>query len=108
MKKFAHHFSRYGDQNQLLHDFLIKDNIVGIKDVDTRELIGYIRENGAQNAVISSEDKSIDELKELLVQAPNMKGLELASKVSTKETYECGSGKYRVALIDYGVKEKYY
>ena len=35
-----------------------------------------------------------------------MKGLELASKVSTKETYECGSGKYRVALIDYGVKKK--
>jgi len=105
VKKFAHHFSRYGDQNQLLHDFLMKDNIVGIKDVDTRELIGYIRENGAQNAIISSESKSIEELKELLSQAPNMKGLELASEVSTKETYECGNGKYKVALIDYGVKK---
>ena len=34
-----------------------------------------------------------------------MKGLELASEVSTKETYECGDGKYKVALIDYGVKK---
>lgn len=105
VKKFAHHFSRYGDQNQLLQDFLIKDNIVGIKDIDTRELIGYIRENGAQNAIISSDDITIDELKELLLKAPDMKGLELASKVSTQKVYESGNGEYRIALIDFGVKK---
>ena len=105
VKKFAHHFSRYGDQNQLLHEFLIKDNIVGIKDIDTRDLIGYIRENGAQNAIISSEDKSLDELKTLLSKAPNMKGLELASVVSTKEVYDSGNGENKVALIDFGVKK---
>jgi carbamoyl-phosphate synthase small subunit len=105
VKKFAHHFSRYGDENQLLHDFLIKDNIVGIKDVDTRELIGYIRENGAQNAIISSEDKSLEELKTLLFKAPDMNGLELASLVSTKEIYDSGSGDNKIALIDFGVKK---
>ena len=62
VKKFAHHFSRYGDQNQLLNNFLLKDNIVGIKDIDTRELIRHIRENGAQNAIISSDNKSIESL----------------------------------------------
>jgi carbamoyl-phosphate synthase small subunit len=105
VKKFAHHFSRYGDDNELLNEFLLKDNVVGIKDVDTRALISHIRENGAQNAIISSEDKTLDELKVLLSKAPNMKGLELASKVSTKETYEVGNGKYKVALIDFGVKK---
>ncbi len=105
VKKFAHHFSRYGDQNELLQDFLIKDNIVGIKDIDTRELIIHIRENGAQNAIISSEDKTIDELEELLAKSPKMKGLELASKVSTKQVYDSGDGQHRIALIDFGVKK---
>ena len=105
VKKFAHHFSRYGDQNELLQDFLIKDNIVGIKDIDTRELIIHIRENGAQNAIISSEDKTIDELEELLAKSPKMKGLELASKVSTKQVYDSGDGEHRIALIDFGVKK---
>ena len=105
VKKFAHHFSRYGDQNELLQDFLIKDNIVGIKDIDTRELIIHIRENGAQNAIISSEDKTIDELEELLAKSPKMKGLELASKVSTKKVYDYGDGEHRIALIDFGVKK---
>ena len=41
VKKFAHHFSRYGVENQLLNDFLISDNVVGIKDIDTRALISY-------------------------------------------------------------------
>ena len=84
VKKFADHFSRYGDENQLLNDFLVSDNVVGIKDIDTRALISYIRENGAQNAVISSENKSNKELNELLKKAPSMKGLELASKVSVQ------------------------
>jgi carbamoyl-phosphate synthase small subunit len=105
VKKFAHHYSRYGDQNQLLQDFLLKDNIVGIKNIDTRDLIIHIRENGAQNAIISSENKTIDELKAMLVKAPNMKGLELASKVSTKQVYDSGSGEHKIALIDFGVKK---
>ena len=105
VKKFAHHYSRYGDDNELLNDFLMRDNVVGIKDVDTRALISHIRENGAQNAIISSEDKSIDELKVILSDSPEMKGLELASKVSTNEIYDSGTGKYKIALIDFGVKK---
>ena len=105
VKKFAHHYSRYGDDNELLNDFLMRDNVVGIKDIDTRALISHIRENGAQNAIISSEDKSIDELKAILSDSPEMKGLELASKVSTNKIYDSGTGKYKIALIDFGVKK---
>lgn len=105
VKKFAHHYSRYGNDNELLNDFLLRDNVVGIKDIDTRALISHIRENGAQNAIISSEDKSIDELKVILSKSPDMKGLELASKVSTNKIYDSGTGKYKIALIDFGVKK---
>ena len=104
VKKFASHYSRYGNKSTLLHDFLVKDNVVGIRDVDTRALISHIRENGAQNAIISSENLNVKELKSKLKDAPNMKGLELASKVSTKSTYTEGNGKFNIALIDYGVK----
>ena len=104
VKKFANHFSRYGSNNQLLNNFLVKDNVVGIQDIDTRALISHIRENGAQNAVISSDNKSMEELKTILSNSPNMKGLELASKVSAKSAYEVGTGKFKVALIDFGVK----
>ncbi len=104
VKKFAHHFSRYSE-TESLQDYLVKGNVVGIKDVDTRALISYIRENGAQNAIISSEETDIDKLKSILSDVPSMKGMELASKVSTNDSYEIGDGDHRVALIDYGVKK---
>ena len=37
------------------------------------------------NAVISTEVDEIEDLKKQLAQFPDMKGMELASKVSTKE-----------------------
>jgi len=104
VKKFAHTFSRYGKTSSL-NDYLIENKIVGIKDIDTRALVMYIRENGAQNAIISSEITDISELDEILKKVPSMKGLELASEVSTKEIYEFGDGDHKIALIDYGVKK---
>ena len=104
VKKFAHTFSRYGDTSSL-DDYLIKNNIVGIKDIDTRALVMYIRKNGAQNAIISSDTTDIEALSKMLKEVPSMKGLGLASEVSTNEKYEYGNGDYKVALIDYGVKK---
>lgn len=104
-KKFSDTHSRYGDIDSL-QNYLEVSNVVGITDIDTRALVRHIRENGAQNAIISSENLSIDELKSQLAKAPSMKGLELASKVSTKEIYTVGDGnEYKVALLDYGVKQ---
>jgi carbamoyl-phosphate synthase small subunit len=103
VKKFAHSFSRYRESSSL-QDFLVNDNIVGIKNIDTRALVTHIRENGAQNAIISSESIDIKALQKQLNDVPSMKGLGLAEKVSCAEPYEQGEGDYRVALIDYGVK----
>lgn len=105
-KKFSATHSRYGETGSL-QDYLEKDGVVGITDIDTRKLVRYIRENGAQNAIISSEISDIKELKERLSKAPSMKGLELASNVSTKESYIVGDddAKMKVALLDFGVKK---
>jgi carbamoyl-phosphate synthase small subunit len=105
-KRFSETYSRFGEVDWL-QTYFEQNNIVGISDVDTRALVRYIRDNGAQNAIISSEGLSIDELKERLAKVPSMKGLELASVVSTKQPYTVGNenADYKVALLDYGVKK---
>ena len=105
-KNFNSKFSRPAANNSL-QDFFIRHNIVGISDVDTRALVSHVRDNGAMNAVISTDVKSITELKSKLSNFPTMKGLELASKVSTKEPYFYGDpkSKFKIAAWDLGVKK---
>ena len=90
-----------------LEDYLIANKIVAIADVDTRALVAHIRTKGAMNCIISSEITDVAELKKRLAEVPDMNGLELASQVSTKETYELGNkdASIRVAVMDYGVKK---
>lgn len=90
-----------------LEEFLDKSNLFAISDVDTRALVTYIRENGAMNAIISTDVNNIDALKEELAKVPDMNGLELASKVSTKEPYFFGdeNATYKIAALDIGIKK---
>jgi carbamoyl-phosphate synthase small subunit len=48
--------------------------------VDTRALVSYIRENGAMNAVISTETDNIEGLKQQLSEVPQMEGLRTGIK----------------------------
>ena len=90
-----------------LKEWFEKHHLVAISDVDTRALVAYIRDNGAMNAIISTETDDIDKLKRQLHELPDMVGLELASKVSTKEPYYIGdeSATYRIAALDIGIKK---
>src|SRR5215510_14323950 len=76
--------------NGSLEAYLKANNIVSIEGVDTRALVAHIRTKGAMNCIISSEITDVETLKKKLAEVPNMDGLELASKVSTKEAYEMG------------------
>jgi carbamoyl-phosphate synthase small subunit len=102
-KKFSDIYSRSAAE-QSIQDYFESNGLVGISDVDTRALTRYIRDKGAMNAIISSETLDLDLLKEKLSKVPSMAGLELSSKVSTKETYVSGGGEHKIALIDFGVK----
>ena len=106
VKNFSYEFSRdLADSS--LQEFLEKNDLLAISDVDTRALVSYIRDNGAMNALISTEIDDIDSLKKQLAEVPNMDGLELASKVSTKEPYFYGDPKatYKISALDIGVKK---
>ncbi|MDR5591780.1 glutamine-hydrolyzing carbamoyl-phosphate synthase small subunit [Christiangramia sp. SM2212] len=104
-KNFSYVESRPASDKSL-EQFLDDNNIFAISDVDTRALVTYIRENGAMNAIISTEVANIDDLKKQLAEVPNMNGLELASKVSTKEPYFYGNedATYKIAALDVGIK----
>lgn len=95
------------DSDSNLYDWFEKHNLVAISDVDTRALVSYIRDNGAMNAIISTEVDNIDELKKQLAETPNMEGLELASKVSTKEPYFVGdeNSSIKISALDIGIKK---
>lgn len=105
-KNFSYNYSRDAADGSL-EDFFVKHDLFGISDVDTRALVSYIRDNGAMNAVISTDVDNIDGLKTQLASIPDMEGLELASKVSTKEPYYFGNenATYRIAALDIGVKK---
>ena len=104
-KNFSFNYSRV-DASGSLEDYFTKQNLICISDVDTRALVSYIRDNGAMNAVICTDGTSVEELKKSLAHVPDMKGLELASKVSTKEPYFYGdeNATYKISALDLGIK----
>ena len=106
VRNFSFEHSRV-DSDGNLKDWFVEHNLVAISDVDTRALVSYIRDNGAMNAIISTEIVNIDSLKVQLSQVPSMEGLELASKVSTKEPYFVGdeNAAFKIAALDIGIKK---
>ena len=104
-KDFSFSYSR-PDAEMSLFEYLEKQKLVTISDVDTRALVNYIRENGAMNAVVSTEIEKEKELIKKLQNSPSMSGLELASKVSTAEPYIFGNpdAKFKIAALDLGIK----
>jgi carbamoyl-phosphate synthase small subunit len=93
--------------DESIQDYFQEQNIVGISDIDTRQLVRHIRDKGAMNAIISSEILDVEQLRVKLDLVPSMDGLELSSQVSTTETYTFGkeNAPYRVAVLDLGVKK---
>jgi len=104
-RNFSFNYSRTDSDSSLL-EYFIKQKIVAISEVDTRALVKYVRNKGAMNAVIST-DLDLEKLKTQLATMPTMIGLELASKVSTKEPYFIGNedAKYKIAALDIGIKK---
>jgi carbamoyl-phosphate synthase small subunit len=105
IKKFSDVASRIGPIGTL-QDYLERDDVVGICDIDTRALVRHIRKAGAMNCIIASSTTDVDQLRDELAQVPSMDGLELSSKVACTEAFDFGNpmSAHRVAVLDFGVK----
>ncbi len=101
-----------------LSDYLKKNNVVAIADIDTRKLTRLLREKGAQAGCIMAGD--IDEAKaiELARGFGSMAGQDLAQVVTCEQPYQWNTREWRlgqgytaqtdtpfhVVAYDYGVK----
>ena len=109
-----------------LSDYLVRENIVAIAGVDTRQLTRHLRIRGAQNGCIVAlapgeaiSRRTIDQTVAKANCAPSMDGLDLAKVVSVKQAYEwtqtewtLGAGygvqkapKFHVVAYDFGMKK---
>ena len=107
-----------------LDAYLRRNKVVGISDIDTRQLTRLLREQGAQNGCIVAGD-NIDAAAAVAAAQgfPGLKGMDLAKEVTTGQPYEWAQGSwtltgglpeaphpieeklpYHVVAYDYGVK----
>jgi carbamoyl-phosphate synthase small subunit len=115
VKNFCNSPSNWRSENSL-EDFCIKNEIIAISDVDTREITSLLRENGAMNSCIGSLSKiSAEEAVKKAKEFGGLKGMDLAKVVSTEDDYKWNEGiwpevkksknSYSVVAYDYGIKE---
>lgn len=80
-----------------LSDYLKRNNVVGIADIDTRRLTRILREKGAQNGCIVAGD-NIDEAAALAAAKgfPGLNGMDLAKVVSVAKTYPWTEGSWQL------------
>jgi len=92
---------------QSLNEYLQKENIVGIQEIDTRMLTRMIRDEGAMNGIISTEDLDEKSLFKKVKTAASMNGQDLAKMVTCARRHVWDSPKivkYKIAAIDFGIK----
>lgn len=104
-RNFNIEYSRLMADNDI-QSYFEEEEIVAIHGIDTREIVKKVRDSGAMNVVISSETDDVNELMNILKATPSMEGLELASKVTTSNTYTLGDSDSmaRIAVLDFGTK----
>lgn len=90
---------------QSLEDYLKENNIPGIEGIDTRALTLHIRQSGAMKAVLSTIDLNEKNLVKKAKDSPGLVGIDLVKEVTSQKKFEWNrKGKYKVVVIDCGVK----
>lgn len=86
-----------------LDSYLKKYNIIGIYDIDTRQLTKIIRESGVMNGAIVHGDFDKEALL-AQIRAYNVGKVVPKVSVKAKEYYPAENAKFNVVLMDYGYK----
>jgi carbamoyl-phosphate synthase small subunit len=93
----ANHYSNYRAKYSLA-EYLARNGIVGIAEIDTRALVLKLRSEGSQLGIIATGDAArspatlVDKLRSL----PSMEGLDLVRSLSCKEGYRWAEGTWRL------------
>ena len=90
-----------------LDDLLKEQNVVGICGIDTRQLTKIIRDEGVMNGIITSSPVLDDNQKKLLKEFKIKDAVENVTVKQPVVFKSQGKAKYKVAMMDYGVKRSY-
>ena len=90
-----------------LHEYLIKNNTIGIQNIDTRSLVRCIRNEGAMNGIISNHILDKVKLQKILQSHSKMEGKDLVKEVTTQNIYKINENKNykKIVIIDFGIKK---
>ncbi len=88
---------------QPLHEYLREHGIVGIECIDTRSLVRHLRDNGAQEGIISTLSQAPSELVAKAKAAPGLVGRDLVQNVSCADPYDWNQGMWELGA---GYKER--
>src|SRR5690242_7267220 len=105
MRELSKNYSSWrakGDLGQWLRD----KHIPVIESVDTRRLTKHLRTVGVMRGVIGAGEQPSPDAVAALEACPSMEGLDLASRVSTREGYSWGDPRapWHVVGYDFGIK----
>lgn len=118
VRKYQDRYSNFRAENSL-SNFLVKYNVMGICNIDTRFLTKMVRDEGAMMMIASSKISDKNELKKILENSPRIEDVNYIDEVSTKESYSHTTSTYskikfeyekaptseaKIAVIDFGVK----
>lgn len=89
-----------------LSDWLAAAQVPIISEVDTRRLTRHLRSVGVMRGAIGRGFEPDEESRAALDECPSMEGLDLASRVSTREPYVWGHprARHHIVAYDYGIK----
>ncbi len=90
-----------------LGDYLKKEGVPALQDIDTRALVRHIREKGAMPGVLAvGSQLSVAALKKKAKELPSMKGQNLAKEVAQQVASHKSQGSgYKVIAYDFGIKQ---
>jgi len=107
VKEYFEFYSNYRAQNSL-GNYLKENNVIGLSDIDTRELTKHIRVKGAMNGIISTINFDYDYLRSKLKEYPGLTGRDLARNVTCQKPYLYNKNiknyRYFIVAVDYGIK----
>lgn len=83
-------------------EFIERYHVPCLYNVDTRAVTRELRKHGIMKGIIVRADRTEDEIRELLGQSMHHNQI---SRVTTPYPYVYGDGKYKVALVDCGLKK---
>jgi carbamoyl-phosphate synthase small subunit len=105
MRELSRSYSNWRAEGDLA-SWLDAAQVPALESVDTRRLTRHLRTAGVMRGVVAPGVEPTAEVLAALDACPSMEGLDLASRVTTREPYAWGdpSAPYHIVAYDYGIK----